>query len=386
MNSPRWEAACKGPLIAEVAARLRSAEDLLLWVPQHNALALALSGLAESALGSAPAEHHGYLRTLATRLREDAAFATEWAIRHGGGDSVSATPRTAALVQKIARVSESGHYPVQTVAIWQWFEAHHLAWISEVMLRRPASDLRGRFVSDFDWEVVRPFRRAIDRALVQTDDTEWAEIRYAFDGLTSLLADWHAERLALAGPGRPPGPLKPGREALHLARPAIAAVERLLSVKWDFVRPLQDQVPDLPDGTTGVPEDRYVMVVLGGAFYTPADAEAEGQPPLDELLVAIAAGVEVTAGPPVHHARWGDLSLTDAPFEDGSEASVWATPSARVALTSLQYDHHQPALVQAFVVSARTSFPRRLAFHVWRTHRWMSVQLLRRTRVRLRRA
>ncbi|HKF15613.1 MAG TPA: hypothetical protein VKF14_00185 [Candidatus Dormibacteraeota bacterium] len=289
IDSPRWEAACKAPLIAEVAARLRSPEALLLWVPQHNAMALALSGLAGSALGSAPAEHR-----------------TEW------------------------------------------------------------------FPSDFDWEVVRPFRRAIDRALVNVDDAAWAETQHVFDELTNLLADWQAERLALAGPGAPPGPLRPGQDALHLAKPAIAAVERLLSVRWDFGRPLRDQVPDLPEGTTGVPEARHVMVVLGGAFYTPADAEAEGQPPLDELLAAIAAGVEATAGPPEHHPRWGDLSLTHAPFEDGSEAAVWATPSARIALTSLQYDHHQPALVQAFVVPPG-SFTRRLAFQLWRTQRWMRV-------------
>lgn len=375
MDSPRWEAACKAPLIAEVAARLRSPEALLLWVPQHNALALALSGLAESALGSAPAEHRTYLRTLATRLREDAAFATEWAIRQGGGDPASATPGTSALVHEIAHVSESAPYPVKAAAIWQWFEAHHLAWTSEVMLRRPASDLRRRFASDFDWVVVRPFRQAIDRALVNVDDAASAETQHVFDELTNLLADWQAERLALAGPRRPPGPLTPGQEALHLAEPAIAALKRLLSVKWDFGRPLRGQVPDLPEGTTAVPEARYVMVVLGCAFYTPADAGAEGQPPLDELLVAIAAGVELTAGPPVHHPRWRDLSLTDAPFQDGSEAAVWATPSARIALTSLQYDHRQPALVQAFVVPPGMSSTRRLALQLWRTRRWMRAQL-----------
>lgn len=372
MDSPRWEAACRAPLVAEVAARLRSPEALLLWVPQHNVLALALAGLAESAIGSAPAEYRASLRTLATRLREDAGFATEWAVRQGGGDPAPPTPGTSALVHKIARVSDSALYPVQAAAVWQWFEARHLGWTSEVMLRRPASDLRRRFASDFDWEVVRPFRRAIDRALVNMDDAAWAETQHVFDELTNLLADWQAERLALAGPGRPPGPLRPGQEALHLAKPAIAAIERLLSVKWDFGRPLQDQVPDLPGGTTGVPEASYVMVVLGGAFYTPADAEAEGQPPLDELLAAIAAGVEATAGPPVHHPRWGDLSLSDAPFEHGSDAAVWATPSARIALTSLQYDHHQPALVQAFVVPPG-SFARRLAFQLWRTQRWMRV-------------
>jgi len=164
MQSPRWEEACKAPLIAEVAARLRSPETLLQWVPQHNPLALALSGLAVSAERSAPAEHRVYLRTLATRLREDAAFATEWAIRQGGGDPAAPTPGTSAFVQKIARVSDSAPYPVQAVPIWQWFEAHHLGWTSEVMLRRPASDLRRRFASDFDWLVVRPFRRAIDRS------------------------------------------------------------------------------------------------------------------------------------------------------------------------------------------------------------------------------
>ena len=374
MGSPRWEAACNAPLIAEVAARLRSPEALLLWVPQHNALALALSGLAESVVGSAPAEHRTYLITLASRLREDAAFATEWAIRQGGGDPASATPGTSALVHMIARVRDSAAYPVQAVAIWHWFEAHHLGWTSEVMLRQPASDLRRRFASDFDWVVVHPFRQSIDRALVNVDDAAWAETQRVFDELTNLLADWQAERLALAGPRRPPGPLRPDQEALHLAKPAIAAVERLVSVKWDFRRSLRDQVPDLPEGTTGVPEARYVMVVLGGAFYTPADAEAEGQPPLDELLVAIAEGVEVTAGPPVHHPRWGDLSLRDAPFEDGSEAAVWATPWARIALTSLQYDHHQPALVQAFVVPPGMSFARRLAFPLWRTQRRMRVR------------
>jgi len=92
-------------------------------------------------------------------------------------------------------------------------------------------------------------------------------------------------RLALADPRPPPGPLRPGQEALHLAKPAIAAVKRLLSVKWDFGRPLQDQVP------------------------------------------------------------------------------------------SLQYDHHLPALVQAFVVPPATSFTRRLAFQLWRARRWMSVHL-----------
>jgi len=64
--------------------------------------------------------------------------------------------------------------------------------------------------------------------------------------------------LALARPRRPPGPLTPGQEAVHLAEPAIAAVKRLLSVKWDFGRPLRGQVPDLPEGTTAVPEARYV--------------------------------------------------------------------------------------------------------------------------------
>jgi len=257
--------------------------------------------------------------------------------------------------------------------MWQWFEANHLAWTSEVMLRRPASDLRRRFASDFEGVVVRPFRRAIDRAVENVDDAAWADAQHEFDELTDLLADWQAERLAMARPGPAPGPLRPGQEALNLAKPAIVAVERLLSVNWDFGRPLRDQVPDLPEGTTWAAEARYVMVVLGGAFYTPADAEAEGQPPLDELLVAIAAGVEVAAGPPVHHPSWGDLSLIDAPFEDGSEAVLWATPSARIALTSFQYDHHQPALVQAFVVAPATSFARGFAFRLWHTRPWMGV-------------
>ncbi|HKA12249.1 MAG TPA: hypothetical protein VKI99_17435 [Candidatus Dormibacteraeota bacterium] len=94
MDSPRWEEACRAPLIAEVAARLRSPETLLLWVPQHKALALALYGLAVSAERSAPAEHRVYLRTLATRLRKDAAFATEWATRQGGGDPAAPAPGT----------------------------------------------------------------------------------------------------------------------------------------------------------------------------------------------------------------------------------------------------------------------------------------------------
>jgi hypothetical protein len=114
---------------------------------------------------------------------------------------------------------------------------------------------------------------------------------------------------------------------------------------------LREQVPDLPEGITAVPEDRYVMVLLGEAFHRLDRAEEDDEPPLDELLVAIGSAVEATAGPPTHHPQWGDASLEGAPFAEGTEAWVWAASSARIVLTSFDYDHKLPALVQGFVVA-----------------------------------
>jgi hypothetical protein len=352
VESPRWEAACHSPLVADVAARLRPWEVLLAWVPQHNELALAFSGLAETALRSAPAEHVGYVGALASRLREDARFASEWAAQRGGSGPASATPATVALLHWIAQIGEARSYRAQAAALWEWFEIHYLGWTAEVMLRKPASDLRQRFASQFSWDVVHPFRRELNRTLKRSNRDEWVAVRRMFDQLTSLLADWQAERAAFAEPAAPPGPLQPGQEALRAAKPCIAAVQRLVSTTWNFKRPLHEHVPELPEGITAVPESGYVMVLLDGAFYEPTRAEEEGEPPLDELLVAISAGVEALVGPPEHHARWRDASLRNAPVADGTQAWVWAAPTARVVLTSFEHDHHLPALVQAFVIPA----------------------------------
>lgn len=96
--------------------------------------------------------------------------------------------------------------------------------------------------------------------------------------------------------------------------------------------------------------DRHLTLILGGAFYSVADAEKAGEPPLDELLLAIVAGVEAGTVAPAHHPEWGDALLRDAPFEQGAEGWAWTTPSARIILTSYEYDHHMPALVLAFVL------------------------------------
>src|SRR5260370_34012350 len=117
-----------------------------------------------------------------------------------------------------------------------------------------------------------------------------------FDQLTDMLADWQTERALLAGPAGPPAPLRPRREALLTAEPAIIAVERLLSVTWDFRRPLSDQVSDLPEGIIAVPDDQHVMVVLGDAYYTPTDAEERGAQPRDERLMAIAVVLDAATG------------------------------------------------------------------------------------------
>ncbi len=351
-ESPRWEAACHSPLVADVAARRRSWEVLLAWVPQHNELARGFCGLAEKALRSAPAEQASYVDALADRLREDARFAAEWAAEHGGSEPASATPATVALVRLMAQIGESRSYRVQAVALWQWLEIQYLAWTAEVMLRKPASDLRQRFASPFGWQVVRPFRNELNRTLNRSNNAEWVAVRRTFDQLASLLADWQAERQVLAGPAVPPGPLRPDQEALRAAQPCVAAVRRLVSTTWDVKRPLRECVPPLPDGITAVPESGYVMVVLGGAFYEPTRAEEASEPPLDELLVAISAGVEALAGPQKHHARWRDGSLDNAPWQDGTQAWVWALPTARVVLTSFEYDRGARALVQAFVLPA----------------------------------
>ena len=349
-ESPRWEAACRSPLIGDVADRLRPPEALLTWVPQHNELAHAFSGLANVALGSAPAEHVHFLEAMAVRLSEDVQFAAEWAARLGGSDQAATTPATEAILQLVRRVRESQPYCIQLVVLWQWFTTNHLAWTREVMLRRPASDLRRRFDSEFDWQVVHSFRREINHALRAAQGHEWVEAQKVFDRLTGLLADWQSQRPAHAGPAQRPGPLQPGEEALRVAGAGIAAMGRLLSTEWDFDRPLREQVPDLPEGITAAPEDRYVMVLLGEAFYRLDRAEEDDEPPLDELLVAIGSAVEATAGPPTHHPQWGDASLEGAPFAEGTEAWVWAASSARIVLTSFDYDHKLPALVQAFVV------------------------------------
>src|SRR5260370_15832425 len=278
----------------------------------------------------------------------------------------------------MARISRSAWPPAKAVALWHWFTVHELTWTAEVMLRRPASELRRRFASPFGWEVVRPFRKQLNRTLLQLDDSEWLVLERMFEPLTRMVADWQTERALLGGPAGPPAPLRPRREALLTAEPAIIAVERLLSVTWDFRRPLHDQVPDLPEGIIAVPEDQHVMVVLGEAYYTPADAEERGEPPLDELLIAIAGGIEAGAGPPALHDRWSDPSLRSAPIQDGTEAWVWATPWARIALTSFEYDHHPPALVHVFILPP-DSFPRQLAALLWGARRraTMSLPVLR---------
>src|SRR5215470_2240649 len=78
-GSPRWEAACHSPLLAEVAERRRPPQALLEWVTQHNALADAYSALAVAALRAAPAGHASYLEAMDSRLRDDARFAADWA-------------------------------------------------------------------------------------------------------------------------------------------------------------------------------------------------------------------------------------------------------------------------------------------------------------------
>ncbi len=186
VRCPRWEAACRSPLVADVAARLRPWEALLAWVSQHNELALGLSALAELALRSAPADHLDYVDALAVRLREDARFAAEWA-RRAGGEPANATPATVALLHLIAQIGEAHSYSVQAVALWQWFEIQYLAWAAEVMLRRPASDLRRRFASQFSWDVVRPFRQALNRRLAANPD-ECLGLQHVFDQLTGQLA------------------------------------------------------------------------------------------------------------------------------------------------------------------------------------------------------
>ena len=352
-GSPRWEAACRSPLLAEVAERQRPPEALLAWVAQHNELARALSALADSARRAAPAEHAGYLDAMACRLGEDARFAAEWAAGLGGPEPAAVAPATLALLDFVAQIRETGSYHIQALGLWQWFTVQYHSWGSEVMLRRPASDLRRRFNSQFDWEVVHPFGRALNRELRNCGRDQQVALRRVFDQLTSLLAGWQAERAALAGPARPPGPLQPGREALRAAGPGIAAMSRLLSMSWNFVTALDEQVPDLPDGTVAAdmaPRDRYLMVLLGGAFYQVDQAEREGEPPLDELMLALAAGAGAAAGPAARHPRWSDALLEHAPFEQGTEAWVWATASARVVLTSYEYDHHAPALALAFVL------------------------------------
>lgn len=351
-ESPRWEDACNSPLIADVAVRRRSWEVLLEWVPQHNQLALALAGIADSPLGSALPELAGYLGTIAIRLREDASFAAEWATRNGDGRPASATPATVALLGEIERVGESHSYLVRAVVLWQWLTVQFHAWYREVMLRRPGSDLRQRFTSKFEWEVLRPFRLQLNGALRNTDHRKSVDVKQTFDAMTALLADWQMERVELARPTPPPGPLVPSQDALEVANSRIDAIHRLFLTTWDFARPLKEQVPALPEGIMAVPEDGYLMVLLGGAFHAPADAQEVGEPPLDELLLAIAAGVERTAGPPARHEEWGDPALKDAPFEGGTAAWVWSIPSARIVLTSFYYDHHLPALVQAFVLPA----------------------------------
>jgi hypothetical protein len=349
-ESPRWEDACNSPLIADVAMRRRPWEVLLEWVPQHNQLANALADIADSALGSAPPELAGYVGTIAIRLRQDASFAAEWASRHGDGRPASATPATVALLGEIELIGTSRSYLARAVVLWQWLAVQFHAWYREVMLRRPGSDLRQHFTSKFEWEVLRPFRLQLNRALRNTGRRESVDVKQAFDAMTALLADWQAERIEVARPTAPPGPLQPSQDALQAANLRIDAMQRLLMTTWDFARPLKEQVPALPEGITAVPEDAYLMVLLGGAFGAPADAQEVGEPPLDELLLAIAAGVERTAGPPAHHEEWGDPALKDAPFEAPTEAWVWNILSARIVLTSLYYDHHLPALVQAFVL------------------------------------
>jgi hypothetical protein len=372
-GSPRWEAACRSPLLAEVAERLRPPEALLAWVAQHNELARAFSALAESARRAAPAEHAGYLDAMASRLGEDARFAAEWATGLGGPEPAPAAPATLALLDFVAQIRETGSYRIRALGVWQWFTVQHHSWGSEVMLRRPASDLRRRFASQFDWEVVHPFRRELNRELRNSGRDEQVALQRVFDQLTGLFADWQTERAALAGPARPPGPLQPGQEALRAAGPGIAAMSRLLSISWNFMRALDEQVPDLPDGTGAAdvaPRDRHLMVLLDGAFYRVDESEREGEPPLDELMLAIAAGAEATAGPAAHHPRWGDALLEDAPFEQGTEAWVWVTPSARVVLTSYEYDPHAPALALAFVLppSRGPMVDRLAAAALWSRH------------------
>ena len=354
-GSPRWEAACHSPLLAEVAERRRPPQALLEWVTQHNALADAYSALAVAALRAAPAGHASYLEAMDSRLRDDARFAADWARAAdlGGPEATPAAPATSALLGQVAQIRASGSYPTAAVGLWQWFEAQYLSWTAEVMLRRPASDLRRRFVSRFSWEVVHPFRRELNRELRDARRDQQMELRRVFGQLTGALADWQAERAALAGPAQPPGPLRPGPEAVRAAAPAAAAMCRLLPVTWDFTRLLGEQVPGLL-GSTGQMHaeagDRHVMLILGGAFYSVADAEQAGEPPLDELLLAIAAGAGAAAGPAAHHSRWGDSLLDTAPFEQGTEAWIWTTPCARIVLTSYEYDPHMPALVLAFVL------------------------------------
>jgi hypothetical protein len=354
-GSPWWEAACRSPLLAEVAKRRRPPQALLEWVTQHNALADGYSALAVAALRTAPAGHASYLEGMDSRLCDDARFATGWtrAAGLGGPEAAPTAPATLALLALVAQVGASGSYPTAAVGLWQWFTIQYLSWTAEEMLRRPASDLRRRFVSQFFWEVVHPFRRELNRELRNARRDHQIELRRVFGQLTGALAAWQAERAALAGPAQPPGPLRPGPEAVRAAVPGAAALRRLLPITWDFTRPLGDQVPGLPGSTGWVHAeagDRHVWLVLGGAFYSVADAEEAGEPPLDELLLAIAAGVEAAAGPAAHHPRWGDALLCDAPFEQGTEAWAWTTLSARIVLSSYEYDPHMPALVLAFVL------------------------------------
>lgn len=108
------------------------------------------------------------------------------------------------------------------------------------MLRRPASDLRRRFVSPFFWEVVHPFRRELNHELADASRPALVALRGVFDALTGALADWQAEGAALAGLARPPGPLRPGPEAVRAAVPGAATLSRLLAISWDFTSLLGD--------------------------------------------------------------------------------------------------------------------------------------------------
>lgn len=123
-GSPRWEAACCSPLLAEVAERGRPPQALVEWVTRHNALAGAYSALALAALRAAPAEHTSYIEGMDSRLRDDARFAAGWArtVSLGGPEAAPPAPATSALLDLVAQVAASGSYHAVAVGLWQWFE------------------------------------------------------------------------------------------------------------------------------------------------------------------------------------------------------------------------------------------------------------------------